>query len=218
MDAAFWIQRWQQNLIGFHQSEVNRWLVEYWAPLVPDSATAVFVPLCGKTQDLLWLRERGHRVTGVELSPVAVEDFFGENGLQPEQRVEGSFRVCCVPQLKLLCGDFFDLSVEQITDVAAIYDRAALIALPHPLRVRYVERLTALFQPGTRMLLVAMEYPQSQMAGPPFAVEEEEIVRLFSPHWSVRLLQQEDLLLQEPRFAERGLSHLNEKIYQLVRS
>ena len=217
MDAAFWIQRWQQNRIGFHQPEVNRWLMEYWARLVPDPETSVFVPLCGKTRDLVWLRERGHRVTGVELSPVAVQDFFVENGLQPEQGVEGSFRVCCVPQLKLLCGDFFELSAEQMKDVGAVYDRAALIALPHQLRLRYVDRLSALLQSGTRMLLVAMEYSQSQMDGPPFAVEEEEVVRLFSPHWSVRVLQREDLLAQEPRFAERGLSHLNEKIYQLVR-
>ncbi len=218
MEAGFWHQRWQQNLIGFHQSEVNRWLVKFQTQLATDSATAVFVPLCGKTQDLLWLRDRGHAVTGVELSPVAVQDFFRDNGLQPDQLAEGDFKTCSVPGLRILCGDFFGLPTGQLADVGAVYDRAALIALPPPMRPRYVDKLTSLLKPGTRMLLITMEYPQSQMDGPPFAVEEDEVLRLFSPNWSVEVLDREDILVREPRFSERGLTRLDEKVYLLIRS
>lgn len=217
MEADFWHQRWQQNLIGFHKSGVNHWLMEYWKQLVPSAETGVFVPLCGKSRDLLWLRECGHPVTGVELSSIAVEDFFRENDLQPQERLQGCFRIWSTSKLNILCGDFFDLQSEQLADIGAVYDRAALIALPPEMRLPYVDRLTSLFRPATRMLLITMEYPQVQMDGPPFAVEQDEVLRLFSRHWSVEVLSEDNILVKEPRFAERGLNRLSEKIYQLVR-
>ena len=216
MDHEFWHQRWRDNLIGFHQEAVNPHLQEYWARLgVPPDAT-VFVPLCGKSLDMVWLAERYH-VLGVELSPKAVEHFFQEQGLQPARRTEWPFMVCEAEGVALFCGDFFSLTPEHTAGIAAIYDRAALIALPPSMRERYAAGLARLAPAGTRMLLVTMEYDQAQMDGPPFAVEAGEVERLFSADWHIESLLNESILEREPSFRERGLTRLAEHIYLLVR-
>jgi thiopurine S-methyltransferase len=214
MDADFWLQRWQDNRTGFHQQEVNPRLESFWPRLQLTPGEWVFLPLCGKSLDMLWLREQ-YAVLGVELSPVAVEAFFTENGLEPERGWLGAFSVCETDRLTLLCGDFFDLQPGQLDQVSAVYDRASLIALPESMRARYVGHLTDLLPPATPMLLVTLDYDQSQMDGPPFSVAEQEVTELFAPRWSIQRLYEDDILASESRFRERGLSHLSEKVYLL---
>lgn len=216
MDHAFWHQRWRDNQIGFHQESVNPHLLAHWLALgVPDDAT-VFVPLCGKSLDMVWLAER-YRVLGVELSPKAVEDFYAEQGLRPVRQVEWPFTVYEGEGVTLLCGDFFALQPGRTAGIAAIYDRAALIALPPPLRLDYADRLTSLAPDGTVMLLVTLEYDPSQMNGPPFPVEPDEVATLFGDHWRIDSLQQDDILDSEPRFRARGLTRMAEHLYRLQR-
>lgn len=214
MDTEFWLQRWQDKLTGFHQQEINPGLDTFWSQLKLMPGEQVFVPLCGKSLDMLWLREQ-YAVLGVELSPIAVEAFFAENGLEPQHSRQGPFSVCETDRLTLLCGDFFDLQPEQLRRVRAVYDRASLIALPEDMRARFVRHLTDLLPPAVPMLLVTLDYDQAQMGGPPFSLEEQEVRRLFAPRWSIQILSQEDILAREPRFRERGLSRLVEKIYLL---
>ena len=216
MDAAFWHQRWQDNLIGFHQADINAHLQTYWAPLGLKPDDEVLVPLCGKSRDMLWLSER-HPVLGVELSPIAVEAFFAEAGMVPRRGEEGGFSVCETDRLRLLCGDFFELQPPQLADVRGVYDRAALIALPERQRNRYVAQLNRLLPAETTMLLVTMEYQQAEMQGPPFAVEEAEVRSRFAEHWSIERICEQDVLATEPKFRQRGLSRLSEKIFVLQR-
>src|SRR3546814_8142059 len=83
MDPDFWQQRWRDNRIGFHRDGVLPLLEKHWPSLGLATGSRVFVPLCGKSLDMAWLAARGHRVLGVELSPLAVGQFFDENGLAP---------------------------------------------------------------------------------------------------------------------------------------
>ena len=82
-DNELWQQSWRDRDIAFHQHVVNPHLVKFWQNLRLTAADRVFVPLCGKSLDLLWLAEQGHPVIGVELSPLAVRAFFRENKLHP---------------------------------------------------------------------------------------------------------------------------------------
>jgi thiopurine S-methyltransferase len=215
MEPEFWHQRWRENLIGFHQQTVNPHLQRFWPGLGVASDGGVLVPLCGKSRDMLWLRDKGHPVLGVELSPIAVEDFFRENGLSARTRELQRFTLFEAGAVRILCGDFFDLEPDMTGNIAAVYDRASLIALPAPLRAKFVRQLGRLVPAGTPMLLVTLEYNQAQMNGPPFAVEESEMRALFADTWSLEILLEEDILAAEPRFRERGLSRLFEKIYLL---
>jgi thiopurine S-methyltransferase len=216
MNPDFWQERWQRNEIGFHQQEINAHLQDYWPRLGLPAESQVFVPLCGKSRDLLWLRSRGHTVLGVELSPIAARDFFAENKLAPQTWRQGAFHRCEADGLAILCGDFFALGSQDLKDVAGVYDRASLIALPPEMRPRYAAHLATILPQSAAILLVTMEYRQAEMNGPPFSVHEDEVRALYEKHYDVARLFTKDILAENQRFRERGLSTLSEKVYRLV--
>ena len=217
MQPEFWHDRWRTGQIGFHQSAVDRNLRQYWPDLGLASISRVFVPLCGKSLDLLWLCERDHSVAGVELSTVALESFCMEHGVPAKRRILDDFDVYEAPQLQLFRGDFFALTPELLGPIPAVYDRAALISWIPELRAAYVSHITELTNPGTRTLLVTMEYPQEQMQGPPFSVGPDEVGRLYAQHHEIRPLSRQDVLANEPRLRSRGVTQLHEVGYRLSR-
>lgn len=216
MDPSFWHARWQANEIGFHQQEINPHLQRFWPQLGVTGGT-VFVPLCGKSRDMLWLASQGHRVLGVEISPIAAAAFFGENGLDVEPMQEARFVRRQIAELTLLEGDLFDLAPAHLDGVTAVYDRASLIALPPPMRERYAAHMAALLPGGTPVLLVTLDYPQPEMDGPPFAVSASEVAALFGACFDIDSLGGQDILAENPRFQARGLTRLEERVYRLVR-
>lgn len=215
MDPQFWHQRWANNQIGFHRPDVHPYLQSHWSRLEVDSASRVFVPLCGKSLDMIWLRDTGHEVLGVEISPVAVEAFFTENGMIARRQNLGRFQSHSHGRIQILCGDLFDLKPAQLSGVAACYDRASLVAFTEDLRPRYAEHLQRLLPRTTRMLLVTLEYSQEDMQGPPFSVSEAEVRRLFEGRYNIELLETIDVLKSEPRWRKAGLSRMHEKVFKL---
>ena len=217
MQPEFWHDRWRTGQIGFHQSAVDRHLEQYWPDLGLANNSRVFVPLCGKSLDLLWLCERGHSVTGVELSTLALESFCMEHGVPAKRRTLDDFDVYEAAQLQLFRGDFFAFTPELLGPAAAVYDRAALISWVPELRAAYVKHMTALTTPGTQTLLVTMEYPQHEMKGPPFSVSTEEVHRLYAQDHEIRPLARQDVLANEHRLRSRGVTQLHEACYRLTR-
>jgi len=173
----------------------------------------VFVPLCGKSNDMLWLLAQGFEVIGVELSPLAVQAFFAENGLSVTSRQQGKFSVSETEGLSIYCGDFFDLSGNDLAGVNAVYDRASLVALPPEMRTAYALHMQSLLKPGTKTLLVAFDYPQHEMQGPPFSVQTHEVKALYGNWCHVELLQTEDILDREPGFRAKGVTRMQEQVY-----
>jgi thiopurine S-methyltransferase len=218
MHKDFWQQRWARNEIGFHLGEVNPYLQRYWPSLDVPAGAQVLVPLCGKSLDMVWLAGQGYRVLGVELAETAVVAFFAEQGLLAEIDQVGEFRRYRSGAIEVLCGDFFNLTAADLLECRALYDRAALIALPVPMRERYAAHLESILPPACAGLLVTLDYPQEQMSGPPFAVGEAELQRVLAePQWSVQLLEARDVLGENWRFLQRGLSRLEERVYRLLR-
>ncbi|MDP9083223.1 MAG: thiopurine S-methyltransferase [Pseudomonadota bacterium] len=217
MQPEFWNERWRLGQIGFHQSAVDPHLARYWPQLEVAVEGSVFVPLCGKTLDLLWLSDRGHPVTGVELSPIAVEAFCMEHGIPARRRKLEFFDLYQATKLRLYCGDFFALTPPLLTPLAAVYDRAALISWAPELRAAYVAHLTSLTHVGTRMLLITLEYPPGQMTGPPFCVRADEVRRLYERHFAIEELERVDTLATDDRMRARGVTELHEVCYALRR-
>jgi thiopurine S-methyltransferase len=216
VEEDFWLDRWQRQQTGFHQEDVNTALREHWLGMGVAASDPVFVPLCGKSGDMTWLRAQGHPVVGVELSPLAAEAYFTDNGLAPERHRTGSFEVLEAAGVRSFCGNFFDVAAEDLAGVGGVYDRAALVALPADLRARYAEHMAAILRPGTRMLLVTLEYPQEEMEGPPFSVPAEEVERLYGRLANVETLARTSILSREPRFAERGVTALHECAFRVM--
>ena len=217
MEPKFWQERWARNQIGFHLPEVNPYLLRHWPKLALAEGAKVLVPLCGKSLDLMWLASLGYRVLGVELSEQAVEAFFSEQGLMPKISQRGVFKVYQADQIEVWCGDFFALDAEALADCSALYDRAALIALPPLMRAQYAEHLNALLRPGCQGLLITLDYDQTQKAGPPFAVADEEVRLLLGARWSVQVVEEQDVLGESWRFVQEGVTRLEERVYQLTR-
>jgi thiopurine S-methyltransferase len=217
MDPEFWHRRWREDRIGFHQDRPMPLLLQYWPELAPPVGSRVFVPLSGKSLDIAWLAAQGYRVLGVELSSLAVEQFFAEHGLTPQTHESRYGRHYCADGIELICGDAFALDDALLADCAAVYDRAALIALPPPMRRRYVHELYARLPAGCLALLITLEYPQYEKHGPPFSVEEAEVRELYGRDWEVHLLERRDILDAEPGFVADGVTALGTVVYRLHR-
>jgi len=217
MHEEFWQARWARNEIGFHSSEVNPALQTHWSALQLAPGSGVLVPLCGKSLDMPWLATQGYPVLGVELTEKAVQDFFAEQGLTAEVRPDGALRRHQAQGIAVLQGDFFAVTPAQTAGCSGYYDRAALIALPAPMRRRYVAQLQALLPSGCRGLLVTLDYPQEQMNGPPFAVSDAEVRELYADGWQIELLEEADVLAENAQIAARGVSLLRLRAYRLTR-
>ncbi len=201
MEPEFWHERWREGRIGFHEGRPNTFLTRHASHL--GAPGRVLVPLSGKSHDLVYLAARGHQVIGVELSPLAVSSFFSEHGLEPERREHGPLETWSAGPITLLLGDFFALGPELLgpDPVTAIYDRAALVALPAERRPRYAEHLRALTPRGARGLVVTFDYPQELMQGPPFSVPPSEISALFA---ELAPTEVDSAMADLPRLRESG--------------
>lgn len=188
MNHNFWHERWGSNQIGFHEADTHPMLVRHWDDIDADPGRSVLAPLCGKSNDMLWLRQRGHGVVGIELSAIAISAFFAENAIEATSSDCGSFSCRTAPGYRLLCGDFFASERELVGDIGAVYDRAALIALAPEQRAKYIAHLTRLIDPGTQVLLVALQYEPELVSPPPFIVDDDEIAVLFEASYSIERL------------------------------
>lgn len=218
MEPKFWQERWARNQLGFHLPEVNPYLERHWPSLALAEGAKVLVPLCGKSLDLMWLATQGHRVLGVELSEQAVEAFFSEQSLTPRITQRGVFTVYQADLIEVWCGDFFALDAEVLADCTAVYDRAALIALPPLMRSQYTEQLNNMLRPGCQGLLITLDYDQTQKAGPPFAVTDEEVKVLLGAHWSLQVIEKQDILGESWKFVQGGVTGLDERVYRVARA
>jgi thiopurine S-methyltransferase len=215
METEFWRSRWQQQEIGFHQQSVHALLQEQWRRLGLKRGTKVFVPLCGKTLDMAWLADEGHSVIGAELSEIAIVQFFAERGLTPTVRTCEGFVVSEAGPYELWCGDIFDLPNSAVAGIAGVYDRAALIAFPLSMQECYATKLKSLLPDAAPILLIALDYDQSQMQGPPFATSRAQVRRLFTDRYEVDELVSRSVLEETPRFKDRGLTALEECAFLL---
>ncbi len=217
MDAAFWLEKWQQGQTGFHAARPNELLVRHASELRP-GPRRVYVPLCGKSLDLHFLRSAGFdEVIGTELSPVATEAFFAEAGLVPELRQHDGWREFSVPGIRIIEGDIFTLPSSAIPLCDAAYDRAALVAMDPLRRATYIRHLRSALRPGAPILLIAFSYDTSRMSGPPFSVDAAVVHECFPPPASPRLLASRELISSEPRFRDRGLTSIREECWVVSR-
>lgn len=217
MHMGFWKQRWENQQIGFHQDQVNPHLAEYWSEIVGSEGQQVLVPLCGKSLDMIWLAAQGYQVMGVECSEQAVQQFIDEQQLTATSSRQDGFTLYKAEDIELLQGDFFKLNKTLLQSVSAVYDRASLVALPVEMRAQYVELLQRSLPQSVSILLVTVDYDQALMQGPPFAVSHNEVQRLYQSSFDISLLDERNMINESPRFRERGLNHMFERVYKIVR-
>jgi thiopurine S-methyltransferase len=212
MQQQFWADRWRDGQIGFHLPQVNRRLIAH-AHLLPPPPARVLVPLCGKSQDLGWLADRGHPVIGVEFVEQAARAFFEERGIQPQVGQLGAHRTLASGAITLLVGDFFAVDPDVVGRFPAAWDRAALIAVPPEQQRPYLTRLRSLVADDGQVLLVSFDHDLP--SGPPFPLSGAALASLCEGLFAPQLVEDEDIFDQEPRFRERGATRIRELVFLL---
>lgn len=191
MIPEFWRERWQEGRIGFNQSDINPLLIQYFSHLKLPVGSRVFVPLSGKSIDMVWLAAQGYEVVGIELVESAVHAFFAEQHITPTITDHDDMRcyqgVLEGETITLWVGDIFVLTADDIGHIDAVYDRAALIAMPPDMRPKYSEQVRTL-SGGAPQLLLTLNYDQNEWAGPPFAVSSEHVAQYYGSHYQLTKL------------------------------
>ena len=214
MEAQFWLDRWNEGKIGFHKDDYHEKLIQYFPEFESNNGQRVLVPLCGKTKDMLWLHQSNLYVHGVELCEQAVEAFFGENNLEtPKKTQDADFDHYTHENIVISKGDFFKLGAGDSYDY--IYDRASLVALPASMRDQYAQVITTVLKKGGKYLLITFEYDQSQMDGPPFSIDANEVHRLYEDHFTIELKESEQEIKEGPKL--QGLDSFKQKVYILTK-
>jgi len=209
MDAKFWHKRWETNDIAFHQSEANPLLVNHFSELSLPNNSRLFIPLCGKTLDIAWLLSNGHHVVGIDLSEMAIKHLFAALKIEPNISKLGNLKLYQAPSIDIFVGDFFELSSSYLESIDAIYDRAALVALPKDLRIKYVAHLIKITNTAPQ-LLINYNYEPNLLKGPPFSISDEEIHQHYKALYQIKLLSSTTL----PE-GLRGKSPVKENLWHL---
>lgn len=214
-DNVLWLQCWRDRRTDFNQKTVNQLLIRFWPSLDLARGSRVFVPLCGKSLDMIWLAKQGHEVIGVELSPIAVRAFFRENRLKPTRRQVGKFTLWEHGKLSILCGDYFSLTMEDLGQIDTVYDRAALTALPEDIRLLYVAHLRLIVQETTNVFLLTTEDAEEKETPSQAFGVSEEIKALYSEDFEINLAHIESVFEVDPESPDAPPERTEYKVYRL---
>ncbi|MFK7160531.1 thiopurine S-methyltransferase [Marinospirillum sp. MEB164] len=190
MDRSYWEKVWREEDLGFHQPQVNRHLQRFWQRLQLAPEARVFVPLCGKSLDLDWLLSEGHEVIGIDLAEQAQQAVLARHSAGVRYAQQSHLHLAWQERLLFVVGDVFHLKADLLRSVDAVYDRAALVALPTAVRENYALFLAQCLKPGAQILLVARE-EAARLQGPPFSVNTQEVERLYGANFAIECLAEE---------------------------
>ena len=199
--AKFWTDMWKEHIFPWHEDGVHEYLIKYIDELTGGRLNIrVFVPLCGKSVDMLWLADQGHTVVGVELADKAIESFFTENNLtftkEPVKLAAGSepaevYR-CNEKQITIFCCDLFTLKEEDIGEkVDAIWDRGSLSAIVPSAGdrgKRYAKHMRSLLARDGNYLLESHHYEVDRGNDPPASISDELRNEIFGEDFTIKEL------------------------------
>lgn len=211
-----WHEFWTRDKPGFHEGKVNEYLLNYLYVFNLKPGDSIFMPLCGKAVDILWLSQQGYKVVGVEISEVAVESFFNESDLEFEQSGDENFKIFTAPNITLYQGNFMDMRSEHLDSCSLVYDRASIVAIESDNRLSYIQQMLAIIPQGIPMLVVTLDYDQKIMKGPPFSVPMLEISDLYKSVYQLELLRSDEQIEERPRWKDAGLTSLMESALKLT--
>jgi thiopurine S-methyltransferase len=215
MENNYWYNKWRSQDIAFHEQNVNSDLIAYIHLLNLHPGDRIFVPLCGKTKDMLWLAKQGFYVIGVELSPIACNDFFAEMNVSPEITKLTKFTRYQHTNIELLCGNIFDLTPSDLPTVNAMYDCKALIALPSDVKIKYVNHIISCLNDNIKILLLTLE-SDCAVKPPPYPIDGAEVNELYGSYFDVQQLKSSIITEIPQRRLEKGFLQMKESVYLIT--
>lgn len=219
MQLEFWNDVWrEQDQPMFDQKTPNSLLLQTYSQWAPPAGSKIFVPLCGRSIDMSWIRAQGHAILGIECAESAVKSYFElhyhDYKLIPHFNAYTTYEadLCTI-----LVGDFFHLDTKFTEDCLGCYDRASLVAMPAKMRIDYSQKMAQLMPPGSRTLLLTFEYETPDVIGPPFSVKALEIQDLYGANFQIKELQRIKTIPKNPKFLDAGIPSVSEVVTLLIR-
>lgn len=192
MSNDFWLKKWENGEIGFHHHKTNPLLEKHYELLSLNEKSNIFVPLCGKSLDIMFFLSKGHKVIGCELSPLAINELFIHLKIKPKVEEYENFKTHSCDDIVIYEGDIFDLKKEHLGEVHAIYDRAALVALQENVRVKYTKHLQELTDKAKQLILTC-SYEQELHQRTPYSVPKEEIFAHYKENYAIEQLESREI-------------------------
>lgn len=213
MQTEFWVNSWEREgtYTSFHRSDIHPYVIQY-APKEYLEGKRVFVPLCGKTNDILWFARYADEVVGVELVEKPIVQFFTQNDLPYRKFNDGRY---VSGNITLMNRNLFELTVEEVGRLDLVYDRASLIAFPTDMRQQYIAKLHELMPLGSQQLLNTLEY-YPLLPEPPFSVTLEDVRRYYGAHFDINHVEK-PLRPDHRMISKFGLEYLIEHAFILTR-
>ena len=212
MEKQFWLKKWENQQIGFHQKDYNPFLTKNWNSFI-DNKGKVFVPMSGKTRDILYLAEVGHEVLAVELAESAVQSFFEEQSLKFTVEETTHFKIFKSDRITFYCGDFFALTPKDLEGVDYVYDRASLIALPFEIRNSYIKFMQTHLKEA-KHFLITINFDNVQL-GPPFSVDQKMVKNYYHPVFEVDLISTERKEGDDIDIHSQSVSYVQNNLFYL---
>ncbi|KAM8966240.1 thiopurine S-methyltransferase-like [Pelodytes ibericus] len=212
-----WMARWEKRIIGFHEANVHVLLAEFVDDMVNNrKQIRILFPLCGKAVDMKWLADMGHTIVGIDVSEIAIKEFFAENNIPyVEEDVPGISGAKVFKStsgnISLYCCSIFNINDSIVGKFDGIWDRGAMVAINPCDRQRYVSLIISLMAKDCHYLLVTVEFEPKLHAGSPFYVPDEDLETMLGSLCSYKCLKTIDALSDNQR--QWGLVFYQEKIF-----
>ena len=162
----FWTDLYTRGGDGWELRQPAPPLVEF-VDRTPPAPGRIAVPGCGRGHDARYLARQGHAVVGFDFSPVAIAE---ARALAHADGVAAEF----------VERDLFTLGRDYARAFDGVWEYTCFCAIDPKRRAEYVRTMGTILRPGGWLL--ACFFPMRRRAtGPPFAVSESEVRRLFAP-------------------------------------
>lgn len=206
----FWIENcWSQGRTPWHLTKPHDFLIKHLHRLLNGRKVSdcnILVPLCGKSVDLIWLKDQGFKqIIGVEGVRTAIQDFSSESGISLKETVLQGMDIPSFEsedgRLKIILTDFFKLDHPSVNaSVDCVWDRGSLVAILPEHRPQYTASIQRLLRKESswRYLAAITEYDKSHMEGPPHSITHEELKGIFGLFADAEVIEVADVSSGEP--------------------
>lgn len=165
-----------------------------------ENPARILLPLCGKSNDLRFLYQNGHIVTGVECAPQAIDDFFTLNNLPHQVReINGTRKGAKVnlhstldERLRVCQSNFLTLDSPETLNatIDCVWDRGAFGTITDEEQELYIKTIRRLLSDNFRYLLLVLEFDAEKSSDPvPLPQPEEKVRRMFGEFCNIEKLE-----------------------------
>jgi thiopurine S-methyltransferase len=179
-----WIKEWEESLKPRWSMEgVNPYMQQFKNDLTKGKqCVKIFFPMCGDVADMSWMADMEHTIVGVEISPVAIEQFFNGNEIEydvkPFELMKGTVYASKNGNIRIDCGYFFLFGSSVERDFDGIWDRGSFNTLcDMTLKKKYIQILTLVMKPNCK---IVMEFA--------LTIDAKNIKELFGVNFEVTYL------------------------------